>query len=64
MPAESFKKALTVEDFKRLKKYRNEHVSINYTDFEQKVRSKVQSEVENKKIIHKAINTSYSNKTV
>ena len=44
MTAEIFKKSLTVEDFKRLKKYRNEHVSINYTEFEQDVRAKLYSE--------------------
>jgi hypothetical protein len=28
-----FINALTNEDFKRLKKYRNEHININYNDF-------------------------------
>ena len=63
MTADNFKKSLTVEDFKRLKKYRNEHVSINYTEFEQKVRSKLHSELDKKKIAHKALNTSFLNKT-
>ena len=54
---------MTVEDFKRLKKYRNEHVSINYTEFDKKVRAKLHSEHEKRKIAHKAINTSFLNKT-
>jgi hypothetical protein len=33
--------ALTNEDFKRLKKYRNEHININYSDFERSVRERV-----------------------
>lgn len=28
-----FLDSLTNEDFKRLKKYRNEHININYSDF-------------------------------
>ena len=57
-----FLDSLTTEDFKRLKKYRNEHININYTDFEKNVRGKVKSLHEKKKIVHKAIDTSFAHR--
>lgn len=57
MGAEKFKNHLSDEDLKRLKKYRAEHVDIDYNDFENKVRKGVRSLTEKKKIILKAINT-------
>jgi hypothetical protein len=33
MPAERFTAGLSSEDVKRLKKYRSEHVDINYNEF-------------------------------
>lgn len=54
---------LNSEDLKRLKKYRTEHIEIDYNDLEDKVREKVKSNSERKKIVLKAINTVLINKT-
>lgn len=63
MDQELFLNSLSTEDFKRLKKYRNEHVNINYSDFERDVRDKVKSLHDKKRIVHKAIDTSFANKS-
>ena len=62
MDKEQFIESLSLDDFKRLKKYRNENMNINYDDFERNVRKKVQSKNEKKKIVHKAIDTSFTNR--
>lgn len=51
LPAQRFETLLNSEDIKRLKKYRSEHVEINYGEFERKIRDKVRSVSEQKKII-------------
>ena len=58
----NFEKFLNNEDFKRLKKYRNEHMNINYFEFEKEMRDRIRSEHDRKKIIHKAIDTSFANR--
>lgn len=58
----NFEKFLNNEDFKRLKKYRNEHININYYEFEKEMRNRIKSEHDRKKIIHKAIDTSFANR--
>lgn len=63
LPATRFEELLSSEDIKRLKKYRSEHVDINYGEFERKIREKVRSVSEQKKIIGKAITASLANKT-
>jgi hypothetical protein len=63
MPTETFLNSLTSEDIKRLKKYRSEHVDINYGDFEKNIREKVRALSEKRKIVHKAINTSLASKS-
>ena len=62
MSKDQFIDSLSLEDFKRLKKYRNENMNINYDDFEKDVRKRVQSKNEKKKIVHKAIDTSFTNR--
>ena len=62
MDKETFINHLTNEDFKRLKKFRNEHVSVNYGEFEKGVREKVKSVHDKKKIVHKAIDTSFTHR--
>ena len=57
-----FLDSLTNEDFKRLKKYRNEHININYNDFEKSVRGRIRSLHDKKKIVHKAIDTSFAHR--
>lgn len=63
MPPAIFVDHLNSEDLKRLKKYRTEHIDIDYNDLEDKVREKVKSNTERKKIVLKAINTVLINKT-
>lgn len=62
MPVEHFVGTLTSEDIKRLKKYRSEHVDINYSEFEQNIRDKVRSYSEHRSIIKKAINGSLAHR--
>lgn len=63
MDKDTFIDSLSTEDFKRLKKYRNEHININYGDFEKSVREKVKSMHERRKIVHKAIDTSFMHRS-
>jgi len=62
MPVETFITSLSSEDIKRLKKYRSEHVDINYNEFEQNIRDKVRSLSEHRSIIKKAINGSLAHR--
>lgn len=63
MKPDKFIAHLSSEDLKRLKKYRTEHIEIDYNELEDKVREKVKSNTERKKIVLKAINTVLVNKT-
>ena len=63
LPVDRFQALLSSEDIKRLKKYRTEHVDINYGKFERKIREQVRSVSEKKKIIAKAITASLAHKT-
>lgn len=62
MPAPTFTASLTTEDIKRLKKYRAEHVDINYGDFEHSIRDRVKSLSAHKAIIKKAITASLAHR--
>ena len=62
MPVDAFVATLSTEDVKRLKKYRTEHVDINYNEFEQNIRDKVRSYSEHRSIIKKAINGSLAHR--
>ena len=55
--ADRFVAHLNREDLKRLKKYRAEHVEVDYGALEEKVREKVKSNTERRRIVLKAINT-------
>jgi hypothetical protein len=58
MDSEKFLECLGVEESKRLKKYRNEHIDINYGEFELNVRKRVRSLSEQRNIVKKAIGDS------
>jgi hypothetical protein len=62
MEAELFTECLSVDEAKRLKKYRNENIDINYGEFEMNVRKKVRSLSEQRYIVKKAISGSLAHK--
>lgn len=58
-----FNQLLTTEDFKRLKKYRNENTAVNYPEFQRDIRRKNKQLSYKKRIIRQAIDTSFCNKS-
>jgi|JI6StandDraft_1071083.scaffolds.fasta_scaffold33696_1 hypothetical protein len=63
MNRDNFNKYISSEDQKKLKKYRNEHMTINYQDFEKDVRRKRRETDYKKRIVHQAIDVSFANRS-